>query len=260
MDKAFLTPDQIFSWLKNEAKFKHTGLGADYLVDVNNVKKQIVVAFDKTSTGSKFDWLINLCFMPLTIITAFVAGAAFSFFGILKPVFIILAIIEIVLTIYTCIKWQTKTLFNMTIGKFKCHTGLALVYTSIQEKLFKEVTYLKAKTMFPIVVYGWSQGGGMAQLFAADYYLRTNEQVTVTTFGALRTAWLKSSKKVLDKALTENSKLYENSSDIVPKMPLKVWGFKSSKYIKHIGKKFNWLKIFNTAKYHTAYDNRELYE
>ena len=256
-------PWKLFEWLKN-ADFTHSGLGADYLVQYDGTNKKVLVAFDKTSEKSKgglFDWLMNLCFMPLAFILLFVGGIAWNCGGIFVPVFAALAVCEVAVAVYVWCRWHPKTLFKLALGKFKCHAGMSLIYSSIRDELFSALKKpMDENNCTDVMVCGWSQGGGISEAFAVDFYTETGWQVQMITFGALKTAWLPRSRDVLDRATGDGSAQYENGSDGVPRLPLTVWGFLSGKACKHIGEKFSWLKaVFKTAAYHTDYGNKTLY-
>lgn len=246
-----MKPWNYFKSLKSLV-YTHAGMNADYSIVENDGK--LFVSFEKTS-GS-LDWLFNLLFIPIFILIPF---TVIKLTSVLSIVFIVLGIIELVCLIIFCVKYFPKKPYKRMESIWRVHFGIALLYGSIRDEVMSKIKEYVEKGITEIYVGGWSQGGGVAIMCVEDIFYQTGIKPTLTTFGAPRVPFGKKSKERIENACGFNSNCYENSSDVVPHLPLLIWGFKSL-CTHHIGERFNIFKIFKTAKWHTDYGNEELYK
>lgn len=243
-----MKPWDYFNWLKT-LNYVHAGFGADY--DVQRINNDVYVSFKET-TGW-FDWIMNILFIPFLLFLPFSFQLSF-----LQPVFIGIVIIQMVFLIIFVLFYFPKKPYKNMEDVWRVHFGMALIYGSIRDDLLDKIKHQLNEGCKNIYVGGWSQGGGISQLCAEDCFFQFNIKPTLTTFGSLRVAWGNVSCEHIAQSCSEESKCYENSSDFIPHVPLKIWGFKNC-LSYHIGEKFHLLKAFNTSKYHKQYGDESIY-
>lgn len=148
---------------------------------------------------------------------------------------------------------------NLINKGFKVHLGIKIVWHMMRDEVMDHVKYLHFSFPdFKIKVSGWSHGGGQADMCAEDIYTMLNIKPLLTTFGGLRISGNKYTAEHFASCCADGSAKYENGCDFVPRLPFWFMGFRD--FLKvHIGDKFNWLKFYKVADYHTAYGNAKLY-
>lgn len=243
-----MKPWEYFTWLR-DLNYTHSGFNADY--NIQKIDNALYVSFQQTSGW--FDWVLNILFIPALVMLPFAIRKSF-----LQPVFLIIAIIQIVIMIVFIIKYFPKRPYKNMKDVWKVHFGMAIIYGSIRDEIIENVKKFVDNGGTKIYVGGWSQGGGVSQLCAEDIYYQFQIKPILTTFGSLRVGWGKKAWNHIADSVEKESICYENGSDIVPHLPLRIWGFKNLLGV-HIGEKFNLFKIFNTPKYHSAYGDSALY-
>lgn len=136
------------------------------------------------------------------------------------------------------------------------HKGFVKVYHSVRDKVMNVTRELIVNhSDHKVVVGGWSHGGALAQLCAEDIYYNLGVKPTLTTFGSPRVFYGKVAERTIRQAVADDSRQYENGSDIVPKVP----PFARCVRSDHIGDNFNLWESRKTAYYHCDYGNEELY-
>lgn len=158
--------------------------------------------------------------------------------------------------------WQVN--FNFPVKPYKkqesvlyAATGWSNAYKSCNDEIQADVK--KACDMFPdfkVVITGWSYGGAMAVLAAEDFYFRNKRKPELITFGAPKVLFGEKSKQYVA-ACCEPILQYANYNDIVSYLP--PFPFYTHLEKVSIGEAFNPIKLLNPKKYHTNYDDLNIY-
>lgn len=133
--------------------------------------------------------------------------------------------------------------------KWFAHSGFVRKWKGIEDEIDSILNKYKH---LPVKLYGFSQGGAVAQL--AHEFVRfryPNRQVETISYGSPRVVWFWNQWKLENrfKGLT----LIQNRRDIVPNLPPWLFGY------KHIGKKekfSKWYPTFKFEKEHFRYKER----
>lgn len=145
---------------------------------------------------------------------------------------------------------------------WEAHAGFKCAYYSVRDKVLDKCYEFYKKGM-KIMVVGHSLGGAMALLATEDIGWHFKQKVTTITYGAPRVAKDQKGIDAIKEYMTEDSKNFENGSDIVPTLP---WWFAKNPMVVHIGEaKYNgwkgtWDVISGKLKYHCGYGNDDLYK
>ena len=141
------------------------------------------------------------------------------------------------------------------------HTGFKLAYYSVRNQVLDKCYELYKEGM-KIFVLGHSLGGAMALLATEDIGWHFKTKVTNITWGAPRVAKDKKGVEAIRAYQDEDSRNFENGSDIVPALP---WWFAMNPRVVRIGEtNFNGWDgtvdmLSGKLKYHCGYDNEKLY-
>lgn len=138
--------------------------------------------------------------------------------------------------------------------KWLVHYGLIKVYKSARDVIMNAVKESYKEGM-KVIVGGFSHGGGLAQIASEDIFYQLSVKPEVILFGSMRPFMGKKTLEYAVSCFNEDSRSYQNGTDIVPYLP--PYG-KTLKF-KHIGEKFNLFKIFKAGKYHEGYGEESLY-
>lgn len=145
---------------------------------------------------------------------------------------------------------------------WEAHAGFKCAYYSVRDKVLDKCYEFYKKGM-KIMVVGHSLGGAMALLATEDIGWHFKQKVTTITYGAPRVAKDQKGIDAIKEYMTEDSRNFENGSDIVPTLP---WWFAKNPMVVHIGEeKYNswkgtWDVISGKLKYHCGYGNDDLYK
>lgn len=158
---------------------------------------------------------------------------------------------------YDSFEWEGKKI------TLKVHNGWAAMYKAMKNQIRDRVSVLMH--VYPtaeIEIVGWSLGSGMAQLCAQDIFYNFGRKVFLYTYGSVN-PWKTNifNRRKIKKYLREccyECYNFTNVNDIVTYLPPRLFGFIKIKR-RPVGRPFIFWKLFNPGKYHTTYDNEELY-
>lgn len=216
--------NELFGHIKHMENWIETGSDIDWVTEIDHDHKIIRLLFKESD--SKLDWFHNLAYFS---------------------------------KVY---KKQTSVLI--------AHHGFANAYKTANDVIM--TTLIRLANEFPdykVVIAGWSNGGASAQLAAEDYNYRTRSdkanvntgrKAILVTFGAPKVFV---GKKCRNYVLSCCEKVIQvaNRNDIVTYLPPFPWFKHVLLSVKlRVGDKFSIIKIFNPWKYHTMYDQIDLYK
>jgi len=161
---------------------------------------------------------------------------------------------------YDTFIWEGKKI------TLRVHGGWAAMYKAMKHKVRNKLAYLLE--LYPsaeVEVVGWSLGSGQAMLCAQDIFYNFGIRSHLITYGSVNPFKTNIfNRRKIRKYLKSCCKEVYNFShkcDIVTYLPFRLLGFIKIKRVNlgHYG--IFWLfKLFNPLKYHTHYDDEELYE
>lgn len=146
---------------------------------------------------------------------------------------------------------------------WEAHAGFKKAYYSCRDEVLDKC-YELYQEGDEFTILGHSLGGAMALLAVEDIGWHFKKKVLCITWGAPRVAKDSHGTYAIRQYMTDDSKNFENGSDLVPNLP---WWYSNSPIIVHVGEeKYSNSKaikdvIFNgCAKYHCGYGDENLYK
>lgn len=160
-------------------------------------------------------------------------------------------------------KYYDSFMYEGKLIQLRVHNGWAAMYKAVKHFVrndFKEL-YEKHPTA-EVEVIGWSLGSGQAMLCAQDLNYNFGIKCHLFTYGSVNPFKIKlfrghRIKKYLRDCCKEVYN-FSDRNDIVTYVPFRILGFIKIKRVNL--DKFNFIGLFNPMRYHTCYDQRELYE
>ena len=131
----------------------------------------------------------------------------------------------------------TRTPYSNMVGSFKVHTGFLELYKSIREEVLSACEQTSGDT--PILLFGYSQGGAVAQIAAEDiqYHMHVENRIPETNvwtyaLGAPRVFGWRRPK------YAQGINLLEMAGDIVTWVPPWLFGYRKAGNTYRIPNKF----------------------
>ena len=146
----------------------------------------------------------------------------------------------------------------------KVHNGWAAMYKAIKDIIRERFTDLhKAHPTAEVEIIGWSLGSGQAMLCAQDLYFNYGIKSYLYTYGSVNPFKTNIfNRRKIRRYLRECCKEVYNfadRSDIVTYLPFRlIFGFIKFRRVNVKGR-FKLFGLFNPYKYHTHYDQKDLY-
>lgn len=195
---------------------------ANYEVHYEKERNVIQINFEKTH--GKLDWLVNFMFTP---------------------------------RYYDSFNWKGCKI------SLRVHKGWAAMYKAVKDNVRKD--FLDLQTCFPDAkteIIGWSLGSGQAMLCAEDLFFNFRVRPYVYTYGSVNPFKTnifnrKKTKKFLRNCCEEVYNFCDKS-DIVTYVPFRLFGFIKIRRVA-INGRFKFFGLLNPYKYHTHYDQPDLY-
>lgn len=156
-------------------------------------------------------------------------------------------------------KIYDKVTFDNKIIQLKVHGGWGDMWLACQDIIRKKIKSLL--DIYPeshIEVFGWSLGSGIAQLAAEDIYFKFNKKVHLFTFGSVKPFFGKKTLNYVRQSCIEAYNFYDHCDIVGYMVPFIGWN--AINHVKLKGEIFCISKLFNPWKFHTQYDNCELYK
>lgn len=154
-----------------------------------------------------------------------------------------------------------KQVYNDMDIPFQAHSGFLRCWKEVRHYIEDEVKKLEPSC---ITVTGYSYGGALSILCMEDMtYLYPEMIVHCITFGAPRVITWKNWKKIKDRWNNDDKRLtieFKNGSDIVPAVPLMMWGFHHVVDLTHIGQPIRWWRYFRPDIHHDINNYRKVIE
>ena len=146
----------------------------------------------------------------------------------------------------------------------KVHNGWAAMYKAIKDIIRERFTDLhEVHPTAEVEIIGWSLGSGQAMLCAQDLYFNYGIKSYLYTYGSVNPFKTNIfNRRKIRRYLRECCKEVYNfadRSDIVTYLPFRlIFGFIKFRRVNVKGR-FKLLGLFNPYKYHTHYDQKDLY-
>jgi hypothetical protein len=144
--------------------------------------------------------------------------------------------------------WPSKP-YKQAQKNLKYHRGFKNEYQSARDQIIEDV---RANLTDNVIVAGWSNGGAEALICVEDLNFQFGVKPLLVTYGAPKPFFGKRTMRYVMDCVSE-AYLFENESDIVPKVPPFLGYYVLEKNRVHLGKRFNIFKSFKTPKWHTEY-------
>lgn len=146
--------------------------------------------------------------------------------------------------------------------KFKVHRGWKIMWFAMKHEVRAKFEKLYKRFNHPEVeIIGWSLGSSQAQLCAQDLNYNYGVKAHVFTFGSVKPFrkifFSKRIKNYLKDCCAECYN-FSDVNDVVTYMPPFNGYFKINNKKTRLDK-FSIFRLFNPMKYHTCYDNEEIY-
>lgn len=146
----------------------------------------------------------------------------------------------------------------------RVHNGWARMYKAMKHQVRKEVKALKNEHPDAFIeIIGWSLGSGQAMLCSQDLFYNFGYKSFLYTYGSVNPFKTNIfNRKVIRGYLRDCCEAVYNfcePNDIVTYQVPRLFGFIKFKRI-NVGRKFNFIGLFNPMKYHTQYDTKSFYE
>lgn len=148
-------------------------------------------------------------------------------------------------------KFWKKPYKNMEV-KFRVHSGFLEIWKSCRDEIMDRLEEMKPTS---VTVVGHSLGGAISILCTEDCDFRfrktgklSQDKLQCITFGAPRVIGFLHFKKIKDR--WNGTRLFNNSSDIVPCVPPFFFLYRHVTEQIHIGKLRHWWDFFRPDKYH----------
>ena len=145
----------------------------------------------------------------------------------------------------------------------RVHNGWAAMYKAMKHRIRNKLDYyLQLHPTAEVEIVGWSLGSGQAMLCAQDLYHNFGIRSYLYTYGSVNPYKTNIfNRRKIKRYLNRCCKAiynFSDKSDIVTYLPFRIWGFIKPKRV-NVGS-FCIFKLFNPNKYHTHYNEEELYK
>ena len=156
-------------------------------------------------------------------------------------------------------KMYDKLTFNNELIQLKVHKGWGDMWLACQDQIRLALkTYLINYPNSYIEVFGWSLGSALAQLAAEDIYFKFGKQVYLYTYGSVKPFYGKKTWNYVKGACVKVYNFYDHCDVVGYMVPF--IGYRAINHVKVKSERLALHKLFNPWKYHTLYDDKNLYK
>ena len=202
--------------------YKNKECHANYSIHYEEDRNVIQINFEETN--GKIDWFVNFMFIQ---------------------------------KYYDAFDYNSKPII------LKVHNGWAAMYKAMKHQIRDEFVELyKLHKEAKVEIVGWSLGSGQAMLCAQDLYFNYGIKSYLYTYGSVNPfkTNIFNRRKIRRYLRDCCAEVYNfaDKSDIVTYLPFRLFGFIKIKRVNVKGR-FKLFGLFNPNKYHTHYDQEDLY-